>query len=563
MRRKIIPAVTLILCAMILSSCAVTPAQSFKITEYGAAGDAKALNTAAINKALAACSKAGGGTVTIPAGVFRTGPIRIFGNTTLHLEAGAVLKGSEDLNDYIINGQRYGLISVANADNVAITGRGTIDGSGVKFMNMKKTLAGSGNYGDFDPKFTRQGREYMDPKFGTADGPVIPYERPGRLVAFSQCKNVLIRDVTITDAPLWTVHLDRCRDVVVSGVHIDNPLGVPNNDGIHCTSCANVHISDCIISAGDDAIAISSIGDPRHHQILGGDPLGPGKTENITVTNCTLQSRSTALRVGYTGGDIKNCAFSNIIIRESNRGLLVNVRDEASVENVLFSNIIIQTRLHTGHWWGHGEPIQVSALANAADIKKLGQIKNVRFSNIIAESESGIVVWGCKDSIIKDLSFDNVKVKMKNGPLSTSYGGNFDLRTSSDLATAQFKHDIPAIYCTNVAGLKISGFETEWEEGLPDFFSNSIWCENVSDVEIDGFVGRQAHLGDSRAAIVLDKVNGATIRNCRAAEGTGVFLQTVDVNDGRLFVNNDLSKAQQASELTDSVFHEFGNYESK
>ena len=117
---------------------------------------------------------------------------------------------------------------------------------------MKKTMAGSGNFGDFDPKFTRQGNEYMDPKFGTADGPVIPYERPGRLVAFSLCKNVLIRDVTITDAPLWTVHLDRCRDVVISGVHIDNPLVVPNNDGIHCTSCSNVRISDCEISAGDD-----------------------------------------------------------------------------------------------------------------------------------------------------------------------------------------------------------------------------------------------------------------------------------------------------------------------
>jgi polygalacturonase len=563
MRRKLISVSVLMLCAMIASSCAVTPAQSFKITEYGAVDDARKLNTAAINKALAACAKAGGGTVTIPAGTFRTGPIRIFGNTTLYLEAGAVLKGSADLNDYIINGQRYGLISATKVDNIAIIGRGTIDGCGVKFMNTKKTLAGTGNYGDFDPKFTRQGKEYMDSKYGTADGPVIPYERPGRLVAFSQCKNVLIRDVTITDAPLWTVHLDRCRDVVVSGVHIDNPLVVPNNDGIHCTSCANVQISDCVIFAGDDAIAITSIGDPRHNQILGGDLLGPGKTENVTVTNCTLQSRSTALRVGYTGGDIKNCAFSNIIIRESNRGLLVNVRDEASVENVLFSNIIIQTRLHTGHWWGHGEPIQVSALANTPDIKKLGQIKNVRFSNIVAESESGIVVWGSKDSVIEDLFFDNVKVKIKNGPLNASYGGNFDLRTSGDLAAAQFKHDIPAIYCKDVAGLKISGFETEWEEGLPEFFGNSIWCENSSDIEIDGFVGRQAHPGDSRAAVFLDKVKGATIRNCRAAEGTGVFLQTIDLSDGRLFVNNDLSKAQQNAESAESVFREFGNYESK
>ncbi|MCK4888181.1 MAG: hypothetical protein KAS96_12395 [Planctomycetes bacterium] len=527
MRYKIIPA---ILCVM----CVVTSAKSFNITEYGAVGDAKKLNTAAINKTLADCAKAGGGTVTIPAGVFLTGPIRISSNTTLYLEAGAVLKGSTDFNDYIINGQKYGLISAANVNNIAITGRGTIDGSGINFMDMKRNRTDAEKFYDFDPKFTRQGSEYMNIKFGTSDGPVIPYDRPGRLVAFSLCKNVLIRDIKIVDTPLYAVNLDRCRDVVVSGVRIDNSLVIPNNDGIHCASCADVHISDCTIFSGDDAIAITSIYDHHHQQAFGGDPIGSGKTENITVTNCTLQSRSSAIRVGYTGGDIKNCIFSNIIILESNRGLLVNVRDEGSVENVLFSNIIIETRLHTGNWWGHAEPIQVSALAGRADIKKLGHIKNIRFSNITAESESGIVVWGSKDSIIKDILFDNVEVKIKNSRLNSSYGGNFDLRTSGDLSTAQFKHDIPALYCSNVAGVKIIGFKTDWEEGLPDFFSNSIWCENASNVEIDGFIGRQAHRGDSRAAIFLKTVNGATVRNSRAADGKGLFLQAVDVNNGQL-----------------------------
>jgi polygalacturonase len=391
----------------------------------------------------------------------------------------------------------------------------------------------------------------MDTKFGSADGPVIPFERPGRLITFSKCQNVLLRDVTITDSPLWTVHLDRCNDVVVSGVRIPNPLAVPNNDGIHLTSCSNVRISDCQIFAGDDAIAITSIGDPRHHQILGGDPLGPGNTENITVTNCVLQSRSTALRVGYTGGDVKNCTFTNIIIRESNRGLLVNVRDQASVENLLFSNIIIETRLHTGHWWGHGEPIQVSVVANERGIKKLGQIKNIRFSNIIAESQSGIVVWGSENSIIEGLAFDNVKVKMKNSPLNASYGGNFDLRTSGDFITAQFKHDIPAIYCRNVKGLRINNFNTEWDDNLPDFFNHSIWCQNSSDVIIDGFTGRQAHLNDNRAAISLDKINGIIIRNCEAAEGTNIFLQTSNITGPRLIINNELSNSRQAFDPPD------------
>ena len=157
--RKIILLSAAIISVFGLSSCAKNTSGTFVITDYGAVGDAKTLNTASIDKVLSACAKSGGGTVTVPPGTFRTGPIRMYANTTLHLEAGAVLKGSADLNDYIINGQRYGLISAANADNIAITGRGTINGSGVKFMNMKKTLAGSGNYGDFDPKFTRQGKE--------------------------------------------------------------------------------------------------------------------------------------------------------------------------------------------------------------------------------------------------------------------------------------------------------------------------------------------------------------------------------------------------------------------
>jgi polygalacturonase len=276
--RKIILISAAITSVFFLSSCAKNSTVHFIITDYGAVGNAKTLNTAAINKALSACAKAGGGTVVVPTGTFRTGPLRMFSNTTLSLEAGAILKGSADLNDYLIDGKRFGLISAKDVQNIAIVGRGTIDGSGTCFMNMTQTRSGPDRFGDFDPNFTRQGLDYMDPKFGTADGPVIPRERPGRLVAFSRCKNVLIQDVTITDAPLWTVHFERCNDVVVSGVRIPNPLVVPNNDGIHCTCCSNVLISDSIISAGDDAIAITSIGDPRHQQILGGDALGPGST---------------------------------------------------------------------------------------------------------------------------------------------------------------------------------------------------------------------------------------------------------------------------------------------
>jgi hypothetical protein len=178
-----------------------------------------------------------------------------------------------------------------------------------------------------------------------------------------------------------------------------------------------VHISDCDIQNGDDSIVV-----------LGG--------EKITVANCTLSSRSAAVRVGFAGADIRDCVFANLVIFDSNRGLAVNVQGSNSIENVLFSDIVIQTRLVTGHWWGKGEPIQVSAVPWDPKIKQIGRIKNVRFRNITAESPSGVIVYGCEQSIIQDLLFQGVKLRINRSPLQESYGGNFDLRGCRDAATA-------------------------------------------------------------------------------------------------------------------------------
>jgi polygalacturonase len=553
---KILLLLTAILLVCLPGCRSKKPTGRFTITDFGAKGDGRTLNTAAINETIKACADRGGGTVIIPAGKFVTGPVELLANVTLHLESGAVLKGSANLQDYRVGERRFGLIRARNADNVAITGHGTIDGIGTSFMDMNTPR----NYPfwtpeDIDPNYTRQGQNYMQAKFGTADGPVVYSDRPGRMAIFVGCRNVLIRDVTFADAPSWTVQLDDCEDVVVSGIRIKNSLLVPNSDGIHCTSCRNVHISDCEISAGDDCIAITCINNRSRQQ----PPVG-GKTDNITVTNCTLQSRSAGVRVGYTGGDIQNVIMSNLTIRESNRGLLVNARDGGSVKNVLFSDITIQTRLHTGHWWGQAEPIHVSAIRMDANDPNLGVISNVRFSNIVAESESGIVLWSEQPNHLRDISLENVKLKIKNSPLNDSYGGNIDLRTTYDLKFGIFKYDIAGLYAYNTTGLRISDFQIEWDENLPEFFNHAIWCEHFDNLTIDGFTGRQPHKADTRAAIALNNGSNVTIKNCQAAEGTGVFLSHSDVTDQRLFVNNDLSKAQKSFEPEKSEFRDFGNF---
>jgi polygalacturonase len=518
------------------------------VASYGAKSDGKTLNTKAINQAISACSTAGGGTVIFPAGEYLSGSIELLKNVTLQLEAGAVIVGSTNLGDYAAetgpNGEssRAGLLTARNANNIAITGRGIIEGNGMFFVDPTKVkLIEEGS--DYDKRYTRQGEDFMNPKYGTADGPLEPKDRPNNLLRFFNCTNILINGVTIQNSPIWTVHFVQCERVNITGVAINSFGGgrrVPNDDGIDLADTRYVHISDCDIQNGDDCIVV-----------LGG--------EKITVANCTLSSRSSAVRVGFAGADIRDCVFANLVIFDSNRGLAVNVRGASSIENVLFSDIVIQTRLVTGHWWGKGEPIQVSALPWNPRINQIGHIKNVRFRNITAESPSGIIVYGCEQSIIKDLLFQDVKVRINNSPLQASYGGNFDLRGCRDVATAVFSHDIPAFYCRYADGVKIDCLEVEWAAGLPSFFSHGIQCENFSNVDIDGFCGGPAHQDGGKAAIALSKGGKVSIRNSRAARGTGVFVSVADVFDCGLFVNNDLGEARKVCEPEKLPFQASGN----
>ncbi len=196
----------------------------YNILDYGATRDGNSLNTAAINKAIKTCAESGGGTVIIPPGKYLSGPIEILSNVTLHLESGATIKGSSKLEDYAIEqgrasgeSARAGLVTARDANNIAITGGGVIDGSGMDFVYPDRIHTGS----DYDKKFTRQKEDFMNPKYGTQHGPLAHGERPGNLVRFLNCRGVLISGVTIQDSPTWTVKIARCRNVSVIGININ------------------------------------------------------------------------------------------------------------------------------------------------------------------------------------------------------------------------------------------------------------------------------------------------------------------------------------------------------
>jgi polygalacturonase len=456
--------------------------RDYPIEAFGAKGDGIAVNTRSIQSAIDECAAAGGGRVVVPPGVFVTGALRLASRVELHLESGAVLRGSGDLADYLLDGQRVGMLFTRGAEDVSITGTGTIDGNDGAFFewDRAKTIPAEAS------QFTRQKAGFRSVASGIGDGPVVPKDRPFQTVLFSRCRNVRLRDVTIAHAPFWTLHIADCDNVIVSGVSIDDGLAVPNADGIDLTCSRDVLISDCNIRSGDDCIVVG--GYSRHYDLPGFSGLRR-PAENVCVTNCNLQTRSCAIRIGGADqNDMRRCHFSNLTITGSNRGIGVFLRDEGSIEDMTFSNISIDTRLHTGDWWGQGEPIHLSAVRGKESVK-LGCIRNLRFSNILCRGESGIVVLGTEESRIRNVAFDGITLNLSGGSLAASAGGNIDLRPVLDEKLALFSSDIPGLLGRWVENLSVSDFRVEWGPDSPEFFTHGIEIDRFRGLRIRDFEG--------------------------------------------------------------------------
>ncbi|MGD0610267.1 MAG: glycosyl hydrolase family 28 protein [Anaerolineales bacterium] len=476
----------------------------FNLRDFGARGDGENMDTAALHKVIHACVEAGGGTVVVPAGTYRVGPFELFSHVTLFLESGAVILASDRLEDYPLEdssvsmeSQRAGLVTAHHAEDVAIVGRGTIDGNGFAFVDHERIKMFEPG-ADYDPSYTRQGTAYMQPSSAIRHGPMDHGERPGNLLRFDGCYNVLLEGVTICNSPTWTVHIYQCEVVTIRGARIHSQGSdwrVPNDDGIDLRESKKIHISDCDINTGDDCIAVFG-------------------SQKITVTNCTLSSRSSGIRVAYDQGQTCDCTFNNLVIH-SNRGLGVFVRGDGSVENILFSDIVIRTDLITGHWWGKGEPIHVSALAGVGSFQALGQIRDVRFINILAESENGIVLYGSPESILRGILLENVSIRLKSSPLQAAYGGNFDLRAARDVSHALFAHDIPGLYACYCDGLTVHNFRLDGEAVLPEYFRKGLRCEHFTDLEIQGYHANPT-LPVERTAIVLQDGHGMNVEAGKA-----------------------------------------------
>src|ERR1700677_2362186 len=249
-------------------------AATFNVRDYGAKGDKIANDTSAIQATIDACSQSGGGEVLVPAGNFYSGQITLKSNVTLDLQNGATIWESDNIRDFDKNPPKRGrsFLFVANGqENIVICGNGKIVGTG------------------------------QDPLGRTNENKsVIPPYRFGA-IQFVDCRNVRLRDFQILDSEAFTIVLDQCEDVHMDGLTILNNFLRINTDGIDPSSCTNVFISNCHITAGDDCICLKT---------RKGAPL-----ENVVVNNCVLESIAGAIKLGTgSSGDFRDIKVSNCVI---------------------------------------------------------------------------------------------------------------------------------------------------------------------------------------------------------------------------------------------------------
>ncbi len=321
------------------------PQKDFSITAYGAIGDGKTMNTAAFAKAIDACNKAGGGRVVVPIGKFLTGAIRLKSNVNLHLIDGATILFSTNPADYPMVFTRWegmelmnysSLIYAYGEKNIAITGKGTLDGQaswdnwwawnkGRPSMQVKaRNLLHEYNHAQKDAR-TRV--------FG--DG---HYLRPNFIQTY-YCENILISDVKILNSPMWNIHPVLSENITIDNVSI---IGHgPNNDGIDPESCKNVLIRNSYFDTGDDCIAIKSGRDEDGRRIA-------RPAENHIIEGCEMKEGHGGVVIGSEiSGGARNIYAINCKMNSPNLDRILRIKTSSSrggiIENVFMKDVEVGT----------------------------------------------------------------------------------------------------------------------------------------------------------------------------------------------------------------------------
>ncbi|RPJ07834.1 MAG: glycoside hydrolase family 28 protein [Spirochaetaceae bacterium] len=319
----------------------------FNIKDYGVAGNGKDKDPGLIQKAVETVQKAGGGTLYFPAGQYFSGPLVIGSNMTIFLDAGAFLKFSDDFSLYPPAKSRWEgvecytfapLMLFIDAQNVSLTGRGTIDGCGKTWWDAIRKKRADKQSGPVTKEEKELAR--LNPGFAAAGsgggGRETQFLRPP-LVQFWNCENVKIEGTTHQNSPFWNTHLVYCNNVSIENVTFRNPEDGPNTDGCDIDSCTCVRFMGCHFDVGDDCLVIKSGIDADGRRV--GRP-----TEDVTITNCTMNHGHGGVVMGSEmAGGIRRISISNCVMKGTDRGIRIKTRRGRGgvVENIRVSNVIM------------------------------------------------------------------------------------------------------------------------------------------------------------------------------------------------------------------------------
>jgi len=488
---------------------------AYNVRAFGAKGDGRTLDHPAINRAIAAAARAGGGTVVVPPGVYLCGSIHLQSNIHLDIEAGATILGApQNLNAYDLTepwtnnpyqdgGHCYfhnSLIWGENLTNVFITGHGMISGGGlVRGDFILDRMCG---YTKWNPT------NYVPVKTNYP-----PVRLGNKAIALKLCRNVLIRDVTIYHGGHFAILVTGCTDMTVDNVTMDT-----DRDGIDIDCCRNTMVSNCRInSPNDDALC------PKSSFALGRRVL----TENLTIVNCqvsgfdvgTLLDGTMKPSLRHNGrikfgtesaGGFRNCTVANCTFR-SCKGLALEEVDAGIMENISINNLTMVDVPDYAIYITTGKRNRGPAIETPS------VCRNISISDVIADGvgkAAGVEIFGLPDHPVEGVRLDNIRI-VSNGGGTTNNAARMPVELAYAYPDPSREGTMPAygVFARHVKGLELANFNLSFQT---NDFRPAIICADVNGLEIDNF---KAQLADGVLPSVLaDNVTGLVIRNSPVLE---------------------------------------------
>ena len=401
------------------------PVMRVSIVDFGAVPDGETMNTKAINEAIRACSKKGGGTVVIPAGMWLTGPIEFESNLNLQVESGAVVLFSPKFEDYPMPAKGNRVTSPIYGQgltNIAITGKGMFNGNGQHWRPVKKEkltdrqwreLVACGGVVTPDGKMwwpsneAMNGESYLKNLRATNKKP-SPEEVAGAreflrptMVDFTDCTNVLIDGPTFTNTPGWVLHPTECENVIIRNTTVINNWWGQNTDAVDIGGCRNVLFYRNVLNAGDDGICMKSAPSKKREFAL----------ENIVIADCIVYHGHGGFVIGSnTDGGMRNISVKNCTFIGTDIGLrFKSARDRGGrvekiyVDGIRMKDIATSAILFDLFYDGNGD--------NNPDKVRMPCFRDFDIKNVICDGAAdALFVRGLSDAPIQSVSLKNIVI---------------------------------------------------------------------------------------------------------------------------------------------------------